>query len=154
MSRSGDLSRLPRGMLYFVTLALHVIVAVLGVGLLTAIPVTAASARRAKLALSSVDVLDRFFRYTQWSLAGMLVTGACIELSTGGAFHGTTWFRGSFALLVFVGFSHARARAAFRRGLASGADPAETLRRVERWGWVMCATVTAIVVLMELKPFQ
>jgi hypothetical protein len=44
--------------LYLVLLAVHVIVAVLGVGLLAAIPVTAASARRAKLALSSVGALD------------------------------------------------------------------------------------------------
>jgi hypothetical protein len=69
------------------------------------------------------------------------------------------------ALFLVLGFSHARARAALRKG--QGADPGnddgdvsrdasrdeETLRRIERWGWTMYATVAVLAALMALKPF-
>lgn len=139
--------------LYVATLAIHGIVAVVGIGLLGAIPIAAASARRAGPGAASQTLLEALFRYTRWSLAIMLVTGALIDFTVKGAFHESGWFRASFVLLFVVGFSHARARAALRQGLTSGDDAQATLRRVERWGWLMTATVTLIVVLMEVKPF-
>ena len=139
---------------YVPVLALHVVVAVVGVGLFGAIPIVAGYARRAGVAPAErAGPLEPLFRSTRWSLAAIAVTGVLLEGASGGAFHESGWFRTSFALLVFLGFSHARARAALRAGLAAAAGPERALRRVERWGWTMCVTVASIAVLMEAKPF-
>ncbi|APR79618.1 Hypothetical protein A7982_04965 [Minicystis rosea] len=138
--------------LYTVMLALHVITAVSGAGLLGAIPIAARSARRAGPSASSGATLEALLRYTRVSFFLLLATGAAIDFSVNGAFHGTGWFRASFALLVLVGFSHGRARAALKRGLAPTGDPEASLRSVERLGYAMCAAVALIVVLMEVKP--
>jgi len=78
----------------------------------------------------------------------MALTGGLLDYAAGGGFHSSGWFRASVALFLLLAVMQARARAALRKGLASG-----TFRRVERWGWTMCATVVLIVVLMEIKPF-
>jgi hypothetical protein len=132
--------------------ALHVVIGVLGIGLFGAIPLAAAQARRS--ALPTADPLLRsLFRYTRLSIVAMLATGILANLAAGGVFHSTWWFRLSIVLLLFLGFSHARAGAQLRRAVAIPADLPAGFRRVERWGWVMCLTVTCIVVLMEAKPF-
>jgi hypothetical protein len=138
--------------LYRATLCFHVIVAILGIGLVAALPIAARLARRAGADLGKPDLLAAVLRTTQWSLALMFLTGAAMDLEVGGAYHGSGWFRASVVLLVFLGFSHARARAALRKGMAPGGAWAPALRRVERWGWTMCATVALIAILMELKP--
>jgi hypothetical protein len=143
--------------LYSVTIVLHVVVAVLGVGLIAAVPIAARLARRDRIAPgASYALFEALLRSTQVSLAIMFLTGALLDYAAGGAFHGTGWFKASVALFFFLGFSHARARATLRKGpasdLMSDAAGAETLARVERWGWVMCGTVAAIAALMEAKP--
>jgi hypothetical protein len=82
----------------------------------------------------------------------MLVTGGLIDFSMAGAFHRTGWFRASIAVLLVIGFSHARARSALRSGLAPGGSREAALTRVERWGWAMCAAVALITILMQTKP--
>ena len=139
---------------YVATVALHAVVAVVGIGLLGAIPITASQARCSGVAASK-SLLESLFRYTQWSLAIMLLTGVLLDFTAGGGF--PTKVRGSalpsVSSLSFV--CHARARRAFRRGLAPGGDAEAALRTVERLGWVMCAIVGLIVWLaccMEVKP--
>jgi hypothetical protein len=122
----------------------HVLVAILGVGLVAAIPVVAASARQAKLETSLVPVLDPMLRTLRVSLALMLLSGAYIEYSAGGAYHGTWWFRLSVLALVFLFVAHRRARTALLR---------DTLVGVEQWGWTMCGAVAFITFLMMAKPF-
>jgi len=135
--------------LYAAVISLHVIVAVVGIGLLGAVPLVAAYGGRAGLAPSATaGLLESLLRYTRWSLATMALTGGLLDYAAGGGFHSSGWFRASVALFLLLAVMQARARAALRKGLASG-----TFRRVERWGWTMCATVVLIVVLMEIKPF-
>ncbi len=83
----------------------------------------------------------------------MMVTGALLDAVAHGAYHESGWFRASFALLVFLGVALSRARASLRKAHARDGDLEGALRRVERWGWSMCATVVLITGLMEVKPF-
>ena len=133
-------------MLYVVAIVLHVLVAVLAVGLVGAIPITARLARKSAGQLIAAErILGAFLRAMQAGFVVMLLTGVLLDVSASGAFHRTGWFKASVAVLVVIGFSHARARAALRRGNA--------LERVEQWGWAMCALVALIVILMQMKPF-
>ena len=149
-------------MIFVLVLATHVIVAVAGIGLVGAVPIVARLARRGGQGLASKGpLLDLLLRVTRWGLAIMAVTAALLDVAAGGAFHAAGWFRVSAALFVLLGFSHARARVALRKG--QGAAPGhadadasrdeDTLRRIERWGWTMYATVALLAALMALKPF-
>jgi hypothetical protein len=134
-------------MLYAVAIVVHVLVAVLAVGLVGAIPITARLARKSAGQLVGVEkILGALLRAMQVGFVVMLLTGMLIDRSASGAFHRTGWFKASIVVLVVIGFSHARARAALRRGNA--------LDRVEQWGWAMCASVALIVILMQMKPFS
>lgn len=138
---------------YSLAIALHVVVAVLGIGSLGAVPITAGFARRESIPLSvSAGVLGSLLRVTRWSLAVVTASGALLDFTVNGAFHTSVWFRASFLLVLFLGFSNALAARRLRKGLAAGVDAEETLRSVQRWGWTMTATVAVIVVLMEWKP--
>jgi hypothetical protein len=139
--------------LYTVAVALHVVFAVLGVGMVGAVPLTARFARNGAGTLSgSARTLTALLRAIQRAFLAMLVTGVVLDVSVAGAFHRTTWFKASVAVLLVVGVSHARARAALRRGFAEGGSQELALGHVERWGWAMCAAVAVITVLMQIKP--
>jgi hypothetical protein len=139
--------------LYIVAIALHVVVAVLAIGVVGAVPVTARIARQSEDRFEGGErVLGVLLRITQLGFVLMLVTGVLLDLSMAGAFHRTGWFKASIAVLLVVGFSHARARAALRSGLAPGGSHEAALTRVERWGWAMCAAVALITILMQTKP--
>jgi hypothetical protein len=140
---------------YTVVVALHVLVAVVGVGLLGAVPIAARVARREPQLASARDGLfGVLFTLTRASLATMLLTGAFLDYSAGGAFHTSGWFRASFVLLLVAAFAIVRARGTLRSAAVAkgGADAA--LRRVEQWGWAACTAVAVIAVLMEVKPFR
>lgn len=140
--------------LYTTSIALHVVVAIVGVGLLGAIPITASMARRAPGGVEvHAPLLERLFTYTRASFIVMMLTGILLDFAARGAFHTSYWFRGGFLLLIFVAISHARARAALRAGLTKGGDAEKIFARVERWGWIMCGAVALIGFLMEVKPF-
>lgn len=137
-------------------LALHVIVAVLGVGSIAAIAVVAGAARMTGGESAAVSVgLRLLLRYTVLSFAIMFVTGLFLDFSSHGTFHTSGWFRGSIALLVVCGVLHAQARGAVRSMSMSSSELSRdmTLRRVQRLAYAMCALVAAITILMELKPF-
>jgi hypothetical protein len=129
-------------MLYACAIAVHVVVAVLAIGLVGAIPLTA---RLARQTAGAAALLRALMRVLQVGLATMVLTGGLLDFAVAGGYHHMRWFRASMALLVFLGFSTGRARAALRR---------DELRGVERWGWAMCASVAAITVLMQLKPLR
>jgi hypothetical protein len=143
--------------LFTLAISIHAIAAVAGVGLLGAIPIAAAFARRGGLAGPREGaLLAIFLRYTQWSIGIVGLSGVLLEIAARGAFHAAPWFRASVALYLFLGFSHARARRAQRKGLVPGADAETTraaLRRIERWGWAMCAAASGIALLMIVRPF-
>ena len=134
-------------MVYVVAIVLHVLTAVLAIGLVGAIPLTARVARQSSEQLAGAErLLGALLRATQIGFVAMLLTGVLLDLSAAGAFHRTVWFKASIAVLVVNGFAHARARAALRKR--------NDLALVERWGWAMCALVGLIVILMQVKPFS
>jgi len=117
-------------------LSLHVIVAILGVGQLAAVAVTAGKA--------DVATLTSLIRNARLSLAAMFISGAALDFMSGGAFHERLWFRGSAILLIVTGILSWRAQKAAR-----AAQPA----RVRGLSWGMCGAVALITILMELKPW-
>lgn len=123
-------------MLYVGSVALHVLTAVLVIGLVGAIPIAARTGGPERL-------LGVLLRATQIGFATMLLTGILLDVSADGNFHRTGWLKASVIVLVLVGFAHARARAALRQ---------RAFPSVERWGWIMCAGIAAITLLMQIKP--
>jgi hypothetical protein len=139
--------------LYIVAVVIHVVVAVLAIGVVGAIPLTARIARLSAGGFAGSErALGVLLRIMQVGFAGMVLTGVLIDLSMSGAFHRTGWFKASIAVLVVIGFSHARARRALRSGLAPGGSREAALTRVERWGWAMCAAIALVTILMQTKP--
>ena len=142
--------------LFTLAISIHAIVAVAGVGLLGAIRIAAAFGRRGGLDASREGaLLAILLRYTLWSIGIVGLSGVLLEIAAGGAFHSAPWFRASVGLYLLLGFSHARARRAQRNGLVPGADPETTLaalRKIERWGWAMCAAASGIALLMVVRP--
>jgi hypothetical protein len=135
-------------------LVLHVLVAVLGLGSIASVAVVAATGRRVGRASTEVLAwIGPLLRYSAFSLAAMLVTGALLDFIVGGAFSAKWWFRVSALLLVATGVLHGLARRAIRSGLASDGDRDAVVRRVERIAFGMCALIAVITVLMEAKPF-
>jgi hypothetical protein len=140
-------------MLYVVAIAIHVVVAVLAIGVVGAVPLVARLARKdGTMAASPERLLGALLRVMQLGFFAMLLTGILLDISMDGAFHRTTWFKVSIAVLAIIGFSHARARVALRKGFAPGGGREVALANVERWGWTMCAAVAVITLLMQMKP--
>ncbi len=140
-------------MLYVIAVGIHVLTAVLAVGLVGAIPLTARMARRPARDLDAVDgTLRALLRATQVGLLLMLLSGVLIDFSASGAFHRTGWFKLSMAALIVLGAALGRTRAALRRGFAPGGVRERALVQVEQWGWAMCASVALITLLMPMKP--
>lgn len=141
--------------LYAPVLAAHVVVAILGLGSIGGVAFVASAARRAGRGIADVlPWLGQLLRVFGISLGVMLLTGVLLDVVSGGAFHGTWWFRGSVLLLVVTGALHGMARRAVRRLPVTDEDRAAVLHRIERLAYVMCVLVAAIAVLMEVKPFR
>lgn len=139
---------------YTSVLVLHVIVAVLGLGSIASIAIVAAVAGRAgRCAADALTWLSLLLRYSALSLGAMLATGILLGATSAGAVHEAWWFRGSALLLLLTGAVHSRARRAVRVGLANAGNGDDAVRRVARLAYGMCALITVIAVLMEVKPF-
>jgi len=138
-------------MLYLVAIGIHVVVAVLAIGVVGAVPLVARLARKDGLG-SPARLLGALLRVMQLGFFAMLLTGILLDISMDGAFHRTTWFKVSIVVLAVVGFSHARARVALRTGFAPGGGREVALASIERWGWTMCAAIAVITLLMQMKP--
>jgi hypothetical protein len=139
--------------LYAISICIHVLTAVLAVGLVGAIPLTARMARQSARELAGVErILAALLLAMRAGVAVMVLTGVLLDLSASGAFHRTGWFKASIAVLVFLGVSLVRTHVALRRGFASGGARENALGQVERWGWAMCASVALIAILMQMKP--
>jgi hypothetical protein len=138
--------------LYTALVCLHVVVAILGTGQVAALALGGGIARRQKIAPAAAAAWLRPVLFgLRVSLGTMFVTGVLLNLVADRAHEVWWWFRASAMLLVVTFVLHARARAALRRLEVEPGDAA--LRRIERTGWSMCATVAIITVLMQAKPF-
>ena len=140
--------------LYAVAVSAHVVIAIVGLGVIGAVPIGAATTRRKGLDLVALEAwVKPLLLCTRISLLLLFLTGALLDFVAQGAFHGAVWFRLSVALLVLAGVGQGLARGTLRRGLAGQIEASRALRRIERLGFTSAAAVACIAVLMEIKPF-
>jgi hypothetical protein len=125
---------------------LHVLVAVAGLGIITAMALLAAKARPlAREPLLSMS------RWASGSLALMFLSGALMDLLAGGAYHETGWFRASGLAIIATGGILAYCRRVLKRSDETSAERARrTTVRASSLASVLVLVVTA---LMETKPF-
>jgi hypothetical protein len=133
-------------MLYSLTVLLHVLTAVLGIGQIVAIAVLASATGKGEPAPAVTAALKALTRSANWSALVMLLTGVAIDLTGGRVFDRTWWFRGSTLLLLALGALLGIVQGALRK-----AEPGYIgkVGGLARW---MCVVVAALVVLMVLKP--
>jgi hypothetical protein len=138
-------------MLYAIVRCIHVVVAVLGTGTVSALALVALQARREPTALAG-SALPALAIWASVSLGLMLVTGIWIDLEMHGVYHTALWFRGSAIGLVLTGAT----LGILRRQLAAGRNgritPQRALTRVATLAVIASVLVLAIVVLMERRP--
>jgi hypothetical protein len=140
--------------LAMLTLGLHVLVAVLGIGLIGALPLAAWASRRGGLALGALSVWALpLLRAARISLFLAFISGAALDIVSGGPFHHALWFRLAALLVVATAICLARVRAALARALSGALAEPVALRRIEYWGFTSVIAVACIVLLMEWKPF-
>jgi hypothetical protein len=137
--------------LYPILLSIHVVTAILGLGQIVGTTAVASSTPTdAPVPPTTLAVLRRLGLGTIGALAMMLLSGALLEYTSGGAFHATLWFRVSFFLLIALGALQAGIRRILRK-VERDAD-GRAIRRVVQLSRVMCAIVAVVSILMEVKP--
>ncbi|NUO49889.1 MAG: hypothetical protein HOV80_13625 [Polyangiaceae bacterium] len=127
----------------------HVVCAVLGLGLLFATALLSRSGRAT--APGELLVLSR------WSSVGlvvMLLTGIAMNVSAKGLYGPQPWFGLSVASFFVTGAVVGITRRRLRKWITGDVDPSLARRFVERASWIACALIAWITVLMELKPFS
>jgi hypothetical protein len=133
---------------YALTRLVHILVAVLGIGSITA---GAVLARRSNgLAPTALRSLVRL---ASGALLLMIVSGLLLEYLSGGAFHEATWFRVAFLAALAAGVSLAYGRRALAHAIAGRLDADRAVRRVAGTMWLACALVAFVVILMVRRPF-
>lgn len=130
---------------YAFTRLVHVLVAVLGMG-----SITAASLIRRGLTPIAFRSLIR--------IAGaatllMIVSGMLLDHLSAGAFHEQTWFRLAVMATVAAGISVGFARRAVAQAIAGKSDTDRAMQRASRAMWLAFGLVIVIVVLMLRRPF-
>ena len=139
-------------MSYEIAIALHVVVAILGVGQVTGVTLVAAIARRSPpVAPATWAALTRLTMGASWSLLVMLFTGLWLEFLAGGVHGRSVWLPTAFVLFFACGALLGVTRRALRKGEAAG-DVA-VLPGVVTRGAVVCVLVAIIAALMQLKPW-
>jgi hypothetical protein len=139
-------------MAYEIAIALHVVVAIVGVGQVTGLTVVGAVARRSpSVAPATWAALKQLARGASWSLLVMLLTGVWLEALAGGVHGRSVWFPVAFVLFLACGALLGMTQRALRRGEAAG-DPSVLSGIVTRGG-VVCGLVAIIATLMQLKPW-
>jgi hypothetical protein len=125
---------------------MHVMVAVVGLGLITSMPILAASSKSLPR-----EPLLTLSRWGTSSLAAMFLTGALMDLLAGGAYHATGWFRASGLTIIATGAILAYTRRAIAKSDPTNADRAR--KTVVRASSLASALIAAVTALMETKPF-
>jgi hypothetical protein len=140
---------------YQIALALHALVAVLGVGQVLALVVLASEARaggdRLPVTLGLMRTLARIIGI---SLGLMLLSGIGVMIPTRGAYGAAWWFRIAFLLFIVLGAFNGMLQRALR--VASGpasSGSAAAVARISTLAWSMVGIVAVIVTLMAAKPF-
>jgi hypothetical protein len=129
---------------YALVKLVHVMVSVLGFGLVTATAIVAARSRAPERTVSIFVVL------ASAALAVVLVTGGALDLLTAGGFRGLWWFRIAVLSMIPAGAALGLSRRFAKRWIA-GDERARS--KLIAASFVACALVAWITALMELRPF-
>lgn len=139
--------------LHQIAIVVHVVTSILGLGLCTAVVVTAMLARKNAASHDSFKTLFvRFFTLISVSLALMLLSGILLDVAAHGAWHDTMFFRAGALLVVALGALGGISRGRIRKAASDNGDLAKAFVLVEKLGWAMCGVVALAAVLMVLKP--
>ena len=128
---------------YLIIKIIHVLTAVLGLGQVGALCLISWQLP------SATPLIIRLARIVTVSLLLMLLSGIGLLKMSGWAFAPTVWVRGSFFLMLVIGFSASRIVKAARSPTQTG-DALTTLRR---YSTVIAVLTGVIVWLMTAKPF-
>jgi hypothetical protein len=142
---------------YSLVAALHVVVAILGVGPLAALtlmtrrpPLTPGGARPLPPE-AALRAFLRLLRLSQVSLGVMLATGAALIALVHGAYGHQRWMMLSVALFLLLGAGTGLVQRQLKRALAvADVLPVEQAHRMLV---ALCVLVVLIAWLMEAKPF-
>jgi hypothetical protein len=138
--------------LYGVLVCIHVVTAILGMGLVAGIAILATTANAQGPSCAGIWLaLKRLSRTAGISLGVLILSGALLDFVSSGAYHRAWWFRLSVLLVIAIGAVNGRMFRALRKGESDGDD--RTLERVIRSAWIMCGLVAVVAVLMEAKPW-
>jgi hypothetical protein len=144
--------------LYTFVVSLHVVVAILGLGPLTALailtkrPPLPAGVSRPMPPEPALRAFLRLLRISQVSLGLMFITGTTLIAIVHGAFGRQMWMIASVALFVVLGGGTGVAQSYLKKALT----PAGSIVHVERAHLcllVMSVIVVVIAWLMQSKPF-
>lgn len=129
---------------------IHLITAVCGLGLITALALMAR-----KPGWANAIFMLQIFKIVVWSLIVMLVTGAGMLWATDWMAEHTWWFRISFMFFLALFAFHGIAQGTLKKIVASGTPLAASplLGKLRTMTMLMSITLTLIVLLMEGKPF-
>jgi hypothetical protein len=137
---------------YELTICIHVVTAIVGVGQVTGLVLVAATSRKSlPVAPATWTALKRLARGTSWSLLLMLLTGLILEFLAGGVHGHSWWFRIAVLLFLGCGAVLGMIQRALKKGEAAG-DGAVLAAVVTR-GWIVVGLVAVIAGLMQLKPW-
>ena len=131
---------------YPILVFIHVALAVLGLG-----PLTAAAVLTTWSANFPPRHIQTMLRIVSIGLAGILATGVAIIAMTHGALGETRWMKIAFALFLLLGLLHGIVSYQFRRA-PRGGKSAMSSSLLAGMLWAMCGIVVAITYLMEVKP--
>lgn len=128
---------------YFIFKTVHLLTAVLGLGQVGALLLIS------RQLPSATPLIVRIARIVTVSLLLMLLSGIGLLKMSGWAFAPTVWVRGSFGLLLVIGFSASRMVKAAR----ATAQTRETIAALRRHSTILAVLTGVIVWLMTVKPF-
>lgn len=132
---------------YAFTRLVHIFVAVLGMGSITANAFLARTSDVSPMALRTLT------RVASGAIALMIVSGLLLDYFVAGAFHRATWFRVAVVGTVAAGIAIAVARRAIGQAITGKAETEAARRRAARAMWFAVTLVAFIVVDMVRKPF-
>ncbi|MDP4200371.1 MAG: hypothetical protein Q8922_15225 [Bacteroidota bacterium] len=129
---------------------IHLLAAVTGLGLITALALMAR-----KPGWANAQFMLQMFKIVVWSMVIMLVTGVGMLAATGWVFEQTWWFRISFLFFIALFAFHGIASGTLKKIIASGTPlpSSPMLGKLRTMTMLMCVALILIVVLMEGKPF-
>ena len=126
---------------------LHVQIAVLAMGLVTA----GAILSRPSSGVPAV-ALRPVVRWATGGFVLMIASGVALDTFVAGALHRTTWFRAGVALAIAAGVAVGISRRVITSAIAGRLDAERARRRLSLALWTAFAFIAAAVIVMVVRP--